>query len=130
MTATITAELGHIAPTGNARLLSWVREVAELPPGTGSSGATGSDAEWDRTTARLVEAGTFVKLDDAKRPNSFWAASGCCSRPGRDAGAAIAVSDRGKPFPSPPAPAFGAGDDDDRQEPANATVTGTSRPGL
>ncbi len=26
-------------------------------------------------TTQLVEAGTFVKLDESKKPNSFWAAS-------------------------------------------------------
>ena len=35
----------------------------------------GSAEEWDRVTARLVDAGTFVRLDEEKKPNSFWAAS-------------------------------------------------------
>ena len=30
---------------------------------------------WDRLTAHLVEAGTMVKLDDKKKPNSFLALS-------------------------------------------------------
>jgi phosphoenolpyruvate carboxykinase (GTP) len=63
------------APTGNARLLSWVREVADLTTPDRIVWCDGSDAEWDRMTAKLVEAGTFVRLDDAKKPNSFWAAS-------------------------------------------------------
>ncbi|MGH3438215.1 MAG: phosphoenolpyruvate carboxykinase (GTP), partial [Sciscionella sp.] len=33
----------------------------------------GSDAEWERLTSLLVDAGTMVKLD--KKPNSYWAAS-------------------------------------------------------
>ena len=36
---------------------------------------TGSDAEWTRLTDKLVEAGTFVRLDEAKKPNSFYCAS-------------------------------------------------------
>jgi phosphoenolpyruvate carboxykinase (GTP) len=35
----------------------------------------GSDAEWDRLTSELVEAGTFVRLNASKKPNSFWCAS-------------------------------------------------------
>jgi phosphoenolpyruvate carboxykinase (GTP) len=63
------------APTTNARLLSWVREIAELTTPDRVVWCDGSDEEWDRMTARLVEAGTFVKLNDEKKPNSFWAAS-------------------------------------------------------
>ncbi|MFD4433963.1 phosphoenolpyruvate carboxykinase (GTP), partial [Nocardia sp. NPDC058497] len=37
--------------------------------------ADGSDAEWDRLTTQLVEAGTFKKLDEKKKPNSFLALS-------------------------------------------------------
>jgi phosphoenolpyruvate carboxykinase (GTP) len=61
------------APTGNARLLSWVREVAELTTPERVVWCDGSEEEWERTTAALVEAGTVVAL--AARPNSFWAAS-------------------------------------------------------
>jgi phosphoenolpyruvate carboxykinase (GTP) len=63
------------APTENARLLSWVREVAELTNPDRVVWCDGSDEEWDRMTTRLVEAGTFVKLDEEKKPNSYWAAS-------------------------------------------------------
>jgi phosphoenolpyruvate carboxykinase (GTP) len=63
------------APTTNARLLSWVREVAELTTPDAVVWCDGSDAEWDRMTTRLVEAGTFTKLDEDKKPNSFLAVS-------------------------------------------------------
>ena len=63
------------APTENARLLSWVREVAELTTPDRIVWCDGSDEEWDRVTSQLVEAGTFVRLDESKKPNSFWAAS-------------------------------------------------------
>jgi phosphoenolpyruvate carboxykinase (GTP) len=63
------------APTTNARLLSWVREIAELTAPEAVVWCDGSDAEWDRMTSRLVEAGTFVKLNEEKKPNSFYAAS-------------------------------------------------------
>ena len=61
------------APTANARLLSWVQEVAELTTPDRVVWCDGSDEEWDRMTTRLVEAGTFVRL--TAKPNSFWAAS-------------------------------------------------------
>src|SRR3954470_23399850 len=63
------------APTQNARLLSWVREIAELTTPDNVVWCDGSDAEWDRMTSRLVDAGTFVKLNEEKKPNSFYAAS-------------------------------------------------------
>ncbi|MFI9810989.1 phosphoenolpyruvate carboxykinase (GTP) [Saccharothrix variisporea] len=61
------------APTNHARLLSWVREVAELTCPDEVVWADGSQDEWNRLTAKLVDAGTFVPLK--KKPNSFWAAS-------------------------------------------------------
>jgi phosphoenolpyruvate carboxykinase (GTP) len=61
------------APTTNARLLSWVREVAELTSPDRVVWCDGSDEEWDRMTTKLVDAGTFVRL--TAKPNSFWAAS-------------------------------------------------------
>jgi phosphoenolpyruvate carboxykinase (GTP) len=63
------------APTTNARLLSWVREVAELTTPERVVWADGSEAEWDRMTSQLVEAGTFIRLNQEKKPNSFWCAS-------------------------------------------------------
>src|SRR5688500_17487100 len=63
------------APTANAELLSWVREVANLTTPDRVVWCDGSDEEWDRMTTQLVEAGTFVKLDESKKPTSFWAAA-------------------------------------------------------
>src|SRR6185503_2291375 len=48
------------APTTNTRLLSWVREVAELTTPDRIVWCDGSDEEWERVTDRLVEAGTFI----------------------------------------------------------------------
>ena len=63
------------APTRHERLIAWVREIAELTKPDRVEWCDGSDEEWDRLTSLLVEQGTFVKLDDDKRPNSFYAAS-------------------------------------------------------
>src|SRR4249919_1981567 len=62
-------------PTENDRLLAWVRDVADLTQPDRVVWCDGSAAEWDRITAQLVAAGTLVKLNEQKRPNSFWAAS-------------------------------------------------------
>jgi len=75
MTAIHRATLDHQAPTENRRLRSWVREVAELTTPDRIVWCDGSDEEWDRVTSQLVDSGTFVKLNEEKKPNSFWAAS-------------------------------------------------------
>ncbi|MET0237134.1 MAG: phosphoenolpyruvate carboxykinase (GTP) [Kibdelosporangium sp.] len=61
------------APTTHRRLLEWVHEVAELTTPDRVVWADGSDEEWERLTAKLVDAGTFTPLK--QKPNSFWAAS-------------------------------------------------------
>ncbi|HEY4018154.1 MAG TPA: phosphoenolpyruvate carboxykinase (GTP) [Pseudonocardiaceae bacterium] len=61
------------APTRHARLLAWVREVAELTTPDEVVWVDGSKDEWNRLTGKLVDAGTFTPL--AKKENSFWAAS-------------------------------------------------------
>ena len=63
------------APTSNAKLVAWVREIAELTKPDRVEWCDGSEEEWQRLTSLLVETGTFRKLDEAKRPNSFYAAS-------------------------------------------------------
>ena len=63
------------APTTHAKLLAWVDEVAELTQPDAVHWCDGSAEEYDRLCAELVEAGTFEKLSDAKRPNSYLARS-------------------------------------------------------
>ena len=63
------------APTNHQGLLSWVQEVAELTQPDRVVFADGSDEEFARLAAHLVEAGTFERLDDQKLPNSFLALS-------------------------------------------------------
>jgi len=62
-------------PTSNQRLLDWVDEwVATLDPDA-VHWCDGSEEEYDRLAGLLVEAGTFERLDDALRPNSYLALS-------------------------------------------------------
>ncbi len=61
------------APTKHHRLLTWVREVADLTQPDEIVWCDGSDEEWERLTAKLVATGTFVPLKAKK--NSFWCAS-------------------------------------------------------
>ncbi|MFZ2382644.1 MAG: phosphoenolpyruvate carboxykinase (GTP) [Candidatus Nanopelagicales bacterium] len=63
------------APTKNKKLLEWVQEVAELTQPDRIEWCDGSQEEWDRLTQELVDSGTFTRLNEEKRPNSFLARS-------------------------------------------------------
>jgi phosphoenolpyruvate carboxykinase (GTP) len=63
------------APTRHQKLIAWVNEVAALTQPARVHWCTGSDTEWDNLAHALEEAGTLKRLDPAKRPNSFYAAS-------------------------------------------------------
>jgi phosphoenolpyruvate carboxykinase (GTP) len=63
------------APTKHARLLAWVDEIAELTQPESIHWCDGSAQEYDELCQSLVDAGTFEKLSDAKRPNSYLARS-------------------------------------------------------
>jgi phosphoenolpyruvate carboxykinase (GTP) len=62
-------------PTKNQRLISWVEEIAELTQPDAIHWCDGSAEEYDRLCQELVDNGTFEKLSDAKRPNSYLARS-------------------------------------------------------
>jgi phosphoenolpyruvate carboxykinase (GTP) len=64
-----------MAPTSNRKLLEWVGEVAELTEPARVEWCDGSAEEYDRLCQLLVDLGTFTRLSDAKRPNSYWARS-------------------------------------------------------
>ncbi|EWS54214.1 MULTISPECIES: phosphoenolpyruvate carboxykinase (GTP) [unclassified Methylibium] len=57
----------------NARLIAWVAEMVALAQPAAIHWCDGSQAEYDRLCGQLVEAGTFRKLNEAKRPNSYLA---------------------------------------------------------
>jgi phosphoenolpyruvate carboxykinase (GTP) len=61
--------------TSHAGLQAWVDEVAAMTTPDRVVWVTGSDEEWTEITDKLVDAGTFVRLNEDRKPNSFWAAS-------------------------------------------------------
>jgi phosphoenolpyruvate carboxykinase (GTP) len=63
------------APTQNKKLLAWVEEIAALTKPESVYWCDGTAEEYDRLCQTLVDAGTFERLSDAKRPNSYLALS-------------------------------------------------------
>ena len=64
-----------VGGTTHARLQAWVDEVAALTTPDEVVWVTGSQQEWTRLTDKLVAAGTFTRLNETLKPNSFHAAS-------------------------------------------------------
>jgi phosphoenolpyruvate carboxykinase (GTP) len=65
----------HQASTNHSRLLAWVDEVAALTQPSEIHWCDGSAEEYDQLAQVLIDAGTFERLSEAKRPNSYLALS-------------------------------------------------------
>ena len=61
--------------TTNQRLMDWVSDWAAVMQPADVYWCDGSADEYERLCQELVDSGTFTKLDEAKRPNSYWAHS-------------------------------------------------------
>ncbi len=61
------------APTKHKKLLAWIDEIAALTQPDKIYWCDGSDDEYRRLCNELVAAGTFHKLNEALRPNSYLA---------------------------------------------------------
>src|SRR5919109_71121 len=57
----------------NKQLLNWVQEVAAMCQPDNIHWCDGSQEEYDQLCELLVKAGTFRKLNQEKRPNSYLA---------------------------------------------------------
>ena len=70
----MTAEVKRLegqAPTDNEHLIDWINEAVDLFEPEKVVFADGSDEEWNRLADELVAAGTLIKLNEEKRPNSY-----------------------------------------------------------
>ena len=74
MTTAVKRLEGEV-PTDNQALIDWVNEAVDLFNPDRVVFADGSQEEWDRLAAELVEKGTLIKLNEEKRPNSYLARS-------------------------------------------------------
>ena len=73
--AAFSEEHSMSGTTSNQRLKDWVADWAAIMQPADIYWCDGSADEYERLCQELVDSGTFTKLDEAKRPNSYWAHS-------------------------------------------------------
>jgi phosphoenolpyruvate carboxykinase (GTP) len=71
----MSQSIAAAAPTTHRKLLDWVGEIADLTQPDTVHWCDGSAEEYDALAQQLIDAGTFERLSDAKRPNSYLALS-------------------------------------------------------
>ncbi len=72
MSHTVTKQT---ARTNHAGLRAWVERIAALTQPDEIHWCDGSEEEYDRLAQALIDSGTFRRLSDTKRPNSYLALS-------------------------------------------------------
>ncbi len=73
LTPGMVKDLNVPAYVKNARLIAWVGDMVALCKPDAVYWCDGSQAEYERLCQQLVDAGTFKRLNPAKRPGSFLA---------------------------------------------------------
>jgi phosphoenolpyruvate carboxykinase (GTP) len=66
---------GRIAMTSNQKLLTWVKEMAEMCKPDHVHWCDGSQKEYDELSQLMIKSGTYIKLNETKRPNCYYAKS-------------------------------------------------------
>jgi len=61
--------------TNNIKLLNWVEGTAKLCKPDSIYWCNGSDQEFNELVSLLIEKGTFLKLNEKKKPNSYYSKS-------------------------------------------------------
>jgi phosphoenolpyruvate carboxykinase (GTP) len=59
------------AQTSHDQLMRWIKDTAELCRPDRIHICDGSQTEYDRMCNEMVQSGTFIRLNEEKRPNSF-----------------------------------------------------------
>lgn len=57
--------------TSNPKLIQWIKDMAELCEPKEIHLCDGSQKEYDLLCQQMVKSGTFIKLNEKKRPNSY-----------------------------------------------------------
>lgn len=61
--------------TSNQKLLQWVKEMAEMCKPDRVHWCDGSQKEYDELSQLMIKSGTYIKLNEKKRPNCYYAKS-------------------------------------------------------
>ncbi len=64
-------EINANGMTNNSELIAWVQEIADMCQPDSVHWCDGSQQENDRLCEEMVQAGTFIRLNEKKRPHSY-----------------------------------------------------------